>query len=244
MDRKWFLGCFERKHIIQSYGPSLIRQSSPEVPNHTRTAVGLGVICKLFLTEPLAWHLPKFSIPIQVSPPWPVNSCLVALIQADSQQKINLSAPKKRKSCWEILQFLCLVQSRARSFFNKVSLIPSSPERTSLFLAVLIAMGSLATIFFNTARNAERRQNCQKRSLIEVFDIQHEAVTLTEINRLAGKSQDLSQPQIISSSEGTSAPEGQQVPSNLFHGEKKTHESTVTWRSAAIFLPVTMQSQL
>lgn len=162
-DRKWFLGCFERKHIIQNYGPSLIRQSSPEVPNLTRTAVGLGVVCKLFLTEPLAWHLPKFSIPIQIPPPWPMNSCLEALTQDDSQQKINLSAPKKRKSCWEILQFLCLVQSWARSFFNKVSLIPSSPEHTSLFLAVLVAMGSPATIFFNTARNAERRQNCQKK---------------------------------------------------------------------------------
>lgn len=161
-ERKWFLGCFERKHIIQSYGPSLIRQSSPEEPNLTWTAVGLGVICKLFLTEPLGWHLPEFSIPIQISPPWPMNSCLVALIQADSQQKINLSAPKKRKSCWEILQFLCLVQSPARNFCNKVSLISSSPEHTSLFLAVLIAMGSPATLFFNTAQNAERRQNCPK----------------------------------------------------------------------------------
>lgn len=161
-DRKWFLGCFERKHIIQSYGPSLIRQSSPEKPNLTRTPVGLGVICKLFLTEALAWHFPKFSIPIQISPPWPTNSCLVALIQADSQQKINLSAPRKRKHCWEILQFLCLVQSWATSFCNEVSLISSSPEHTSLFLAVLIAMGSPATILFNTAQNVERRQNCQK----------------------------------------------------------------------------------
>lgn len=37
-DRKSFLGCFERKHIIQSYGPSLIRQRSPEVPNLARAA--------------------------------------------------------------------------------------------------------------------------------------------------------------------------------------------------------------
>lgn len=162
MHRKWFLGCFERKHIIQNYGPSLIRQRSPEEPNLTKTAIELGVICKLFLIEPLAWHLPKFSIPIQISLPWPINSCLVALIQADSQQKINLSAPKKRKGCWEILQFLCLVQSQARTFCNKVSLISSSPEHTTLFLAVLIVMGSPATIFFNTAQNAERRQNCQK----------------------------------------------------------------------------------
>lgn len=40
-DRKLFLGCFERKHIIQSYEPSLIRWRSPVVPNLTRTARGL-----------------------------------------------------------------------------------------------------------------------------------------------------------------------------------------------------------
>lgn len=102
-DRKWLLGYFERKHIIQSYGPSLIRWRSPEVPNLTRTARRLEVIHKLFPTEPLSWHLPKFWIPIQISPPWPMNSCLVALIQADSQHKINLSCSKKKaKSCWKI----------------------------------------------------------------------------------------------------------------------------------------------
>lgn len=67
-----------------------------------------------------------------------MNRCLVALIQADSQQKINLSAPKKRKSCWEILQFLCLVQSQARSFCNKVSLISSSPEHPSSLFCWLL----------------------------------------------------------------------------------------------------------
>lgn len=35
-ERKPFLGCLERKHTIQSYGPSLIRQRSPKVPNLTR----------------------------------------------------------------------------------------------------------------------------------------------------------------------------------------------------------------
>lgn len=53
-DRKLFLRCFKRKHIIKSYGPSLIRQRSPEVPNLARMARGLGVTRKLFLTESLA----------------------------------------------------------------------------------------------------------------------------------------------------------------------------------------------
>lgn len=55
---------------------------------------------------------------------------------------------------------------------------------------------------------------------------------------MTGKSQNLSQPsKIISSSGGTSAHEGQQIPSDLFHGENKTHETTVTWRSAVICPP-------
>jgi len=50
---------------------------------------------------------------------------------------------------------------------------------------------------------------------------------------MTGKNQNLSQlSKIISSSEGISAREGQQGPSNLFHGENKIHETTATWRCA------------
>jgi len=55
---------------------------------------------------------------------------------------------------------------------------------------------------------------------------------------MTGKNQNLSQlSKIISSSEGISAREGQQGPSNLFHGENKIHETTATWRCAVICPP-------
>lgn len=150
----------------------------------------------------------------------------------------------KAKSCWEI-QFLCLVQSRTSSFCSK--------KRSALFLHLLSPhhlpchVGCYRQfchhVFFI---HAERRQNCQKEApwnfLIIAWRFLFNRVKWQAAWQEKAR---ISQPsKIISSSEGLSAHEGQQVPSNFFHSENKTHETTVTFRRAVVFPSVTVQIQL